>query len=135
MAAGKKDSINLLVVANPATPELSVLQKLPAGVNIVATGQTLSDLSQQLSEEQWGSIDVMLNCGVGKMAGKRDDVKVGSSSSGRVGRNIVVCRTECDMGCTHGRKYSAISVCAAVLSSQFWTQVQQCAHGMRHQQL
>ncbi|KAF6261211.1 hypothetical protein COO60DRAFT_801988 [Scenedesmus sp. NREL 46B-D3] len=75
MASGKKDSINLLVVANPETPELSVLQKLPAGVNIVATGQTLSALSQQLTEEQWGSIDVMLNCGVGKNAGKRQDIQ------------------------------------------------------------
>eukprot|EP00882_Tetradesmus_deserticola_P009275 GHRQ01009786.1.p1 GENE.GHRQ01009786.1~~GHRQ01009786.1.p1 ORF type:complete len:398 (+),score=168.14 GHRQ01009786.1:291-1484(+) len=74
MATGK-DRINLLVVANPATPELSVLQKLPAGVNIVATGQTLSELSQQLADEQWGSIDVMLNCGVGKNAGKRQDVQ------------------------------------------------------------
>uniref|UniRef100_A0A383VKK1 D-isomer specific 2-hydroxyacid dehydrogenase NAD-binding domain-containing protein n=1 Tax=Tetradesmus obliquus TaxID=3088 RepID=A0A383VKK1_TETOB len=74
MAAGK-DSINLLVVANPATPELCVLQKLPPGVNIVATGQTLAELSQQLSDEQWGSIDVMLNCGVGKNAGKREDVQ------------------------------------------------------------
>jgi hypothetical protein len=78
MAAGKKDSINLLVVSNPETPELSVLKKLPPGVNILATGQTLSELSQQLTDEQWGSIDVMLNCGVGKNAGKREDVKVGS---------------------------------------------------------
>jgi hypothetical protein len=93
MAAGTKDSINLLVVANPATPELSVLQKLPAGVNIMATGQTLSELSQQLTGEQWGSIDVMLNCGVGKMAGKREDVKVGSSSSSRVSRDMAFAYT------------------------------------------
>lgn len=93
MASGKKDSINLLVVANPETPELSVLQKLPAGVNIVATGQTLSALSQQLTEEQWGSIDVMLNCGVGKNAGKRQDIQVCSSSgrSSSVDRPKVFC--------------------------------------------
>lgn len=78
MSAVKKDSINLLVVANPATPELSVLEKLPAGVKIVATGQKLSELSQQLSEEQWGTIEVALNCGVGKNAGKREDVQVAS---------------------------------------------------------
>jgi hypothetical protein len=75
MSAGHSH-VNLLVVSNPSTPELSVLQKLPSGVQIVATGQTLADLSQ-LSEQQWGSIDVMLNCGVGKNAGKRDDVRVG----------------------------------------------------------
>jgi hypothetical protein len=81
MAAGKKDTINLLVVANPETPELSVLQKLPPGVNIVATGQTLAELNQQLSDDQWGSIDVMLNCGVGKNAGKREDVQVWSAAA------------------------------------------------------
>jgi len=74
MSAGHSH-VNLLVVSNPSTPELSVLQKLPSGVQIVATGQTLADFSQ-LSEQQWGSIDVMLNCGVGKNAGKRDDVRV-----------------------------------------------------------
>eukprot|EP00878_Enallax_costatus_P046953 GHUV01057287.1.p1 GENE.GHUV01057287.1~~GHUV01057287.1.p1 ORF type:complete len:340 (+),score=73.08 GHUV01057287.1:317-1336(+) len=67
-------SVNLLVVASPDTPELSVLQKLPPGCNIVATGQTLTDL-RHLSKEQWSSVDVMLNCGVGKNAGKRENVQ------------------------------------------------------------
>lgn len=74
-AAGK--SVNLLVVASPDTPELSVLKQLPAEVKVVATGQTLADLSKQLSDEQWGSIDVLLNCGVGKFAGKREYIQVG----------------------------------------------------------
>lgn len=77
MAATRTASgpVNLLVIASPDTPELSVLQQLPAGVNIVATGQTLAELSQ-LSDEQWGSIEVALNCGVGKNAGKRENVQV-----------------------------------------------------------
>ena len=73
-AAGK--SVNLLVVASPDTPELSVLQQLPPEVKVVATGQTLADLSKQLTDEQWGSIDVVLNCGVGKFAGKREYIQV-----------------------------------------------------------
>eukprot|EP00775_Hariotina_reticulata_P005492 gene5492-5727_t len=73
MSAGHSQ-VNLLVVSNPSTPELSVLQKLPAGVHVIATGQNLADFSQ-LSEQQWSSIDVMLNCGVGNNAGKRDDVR------------------------------------------------------------
>jgi hypothetical protein len=43
---------------------------------VSCTGQTLADLSQQLTDDQWGSIDVMINCGVGKFAGKRDDIQV-----------------------------------------------------------
>jgi hypothetical protein len=75
VATSASKSVNLLVVASPEAPELSVLKQLPPEVKVVATGQTLSDL-KQLPEEQWGSIDVVLNCGVGKFAGKRDDVKV-----------------------------------------------------------
>jgi hypothetical protein len=67
---------NLLVVAGPGTPELSVLKDLPTGVNVVATGQTLEDFSA-LTPEQWASVDVMLNCGVGKNAGKKEHIQVG----------------------------------------------------------
>lgn len=73
-AAGK--TANLLVVASPDTPELSVLKQLPPEVKVVATGQTLADLSKQLTDEQWGTIDVVLNCGVGKFAGKREYIQV-----------------------------------------------------------
>jgi hypothetical protein len=66
---------NLLVVAGPGTPELSVLKDLPAGVNVVATGQTLEDFAA-LTPEQWASVDVMLNCGVGKNAGKKEHIQV-----------------------------------------------------------
>lgn len=76
VSAATKQHVNLLVVASPETPELSVLKQLPAEVKVVATGQTLEDLSKQLSDEQWGSIDVLLNCGVGKFAGKREYIQV-----------------------------------------------------------
>lgn len=66
---------NLLVVAGPGTPELSVLKDLPAGVNVVATGQALEDFAA-LTPEQWASVDVMLNCGVGKNAGKKEHIQV-----------------------------------------------------------
>ena len=76
MAAGAGHKVNLLVVASPDTPELSVLQQLPPEVKVVATGQTLAELSKQLTDEQWGTIDCILNCGVGKFAGKREYVQV-----------------------------------------------------------
>lgn len=76
VSAATKQHVNLLVVASPETPELSVLKQLPAEVKVVATSQTLEDLSKQLSDEQWGSIDVLLNCGVGKFAGKREYIQV-----------------------------------------------------------
>eukprot|EP00879_Flechtneria_rotunda_P004882 GHRR01005156.1.p1 GENE.GHRR01005156.1~~GHRR01005156.1.p1 ORF type:complete len:377 (+),score=95.91 GHRR01005156.1:267-1397(+) len=65
---------NLLVVSNPKTPELAVLQQLPDGMDIVATGQTLADFGH-LTGEQWASIDCLLNCGVGENAGKRKDIQ------------------------------------------------------------
>ncbi|PNW71822.1 hypothetical protein CHLRE_16g689700v5 [Chlamydomonas reinhardtii] len=69
-----RSSVNLLVVSGPDSPELSVLQRLPAGVQVVATGQTPEDFAH-LSAEQCASVDVLLNCGVGKNAGKRDDIR------------------------------------------------------------
>lgn len=76
-APGSSRPLKLLVVANPAAPELSVLQRLPPNVHVVATGQTLADLSQQLtSDAAWASVEVVLNCGVGKFAGRRDDIQV-----------------------------------------------------------
>lgn len=85
----KATNVNLLVVASPETPELSVLQKLPAGCKVIATGQTLADLSH-LSDEQWISIDVVLNCGVGKNAGKRENVQVCYASWQQ---RVCVCRS------------------------------------------
>jgi hypothetical protein len=83
-AGGGGKQVNLLVVASPDTPELAVLSHLPPSVKVVATGQTLADLSKQLSDEQWASIDVMLNCGVGRFAGKRADIQVGGAVTARV---------------------------------------------------
>ncbi|KXZ49056.1 hypothetical protein GPECTOR_23g141 [Gonium pectorale] len=65
---------NLLIVSGPDSPELSVLQRLPAGVTVVATGRTPEDFAH-LSPQQWESVNVLLNCGVGKNAGKRDDIR------------------------------------------------------------
>ncbi len=67
--------VNLLVVSAPESPELEVLKRLPAGVNVVAVGRSSSDFSH-LTDEQWASVNVLLNCGVGKNAAKRDDIAV-----------------------------------------------------------
>jgi hypothetical protein len=66
---------NLLVVSSPNTPELSALEKLPDSVHVVAIGQTLEDL-HHLSEQQWNSVEVLLNCGVGKNAGTKAHIQV-----------------------------------------------------------
>lgn len=39
MAPAASTNVNLLVVASPDTPELSVLQRLPPEVKVVATGE------------------------------------------------------------------------------------------------
>jgi hypothetical protein len=39
MVSAASKNVNLLVVASPDTPELSVLQRLPPEVKVVATGQ------------------------------------------------------------------------------------------------
>ncbi|GFR44249.1 hypothetical protein Agub_g5451, partial [Astrephomene gubernaculifera] len=67
-------SVNLLVVAGPDSPELSVLKQLPSAVQVVAVGRNSADFAH-LSESQWRSVNVLLNCGVGKNAGKRDDIR------------------------------------------------------------
>lgn len=64
---------NILVVAGGDSPELAVLEKLPPGAKVVAIGQTAAELDAKGLD--WGSIDVLLNCGVGKNAGKRDDIR------------------------------------------------------------
>ncbi|KAG2433121.1 hypothetical protein HYH02_012823 [Chlamydomonas schloesseri] len=69
-----RPSVNLLVVSGPESPELSLLRRLPAGVNVVATGRTPEDFAH-LTPEQCAGVDVLLNCGVGKNAGKRDDIR------------------------------------------------------------
>ena len=68
-------AVKLLVVSSPDSPELSVLKDLPPSVEVIGIGQTVRDL-HALTEEQWASVDVLLNAGVGAKAGKRDDIKV-----------------------------------------------------------
>ncbi|GIL82646.1 hypothetical protein Vretifemale_11565, partial [Volvox reticuliferus] len=67
-------NVNLLVVSGQDSPELEVLKQLPPTVTIVAVGRNLDDLAH-LTPEQWDGITVLLNCGVGKNAGKRDDIR------------------------------------------------------------
>ena len=59
-------------------PCSQVLDKLPEGARVVKVGQTLQDFAS-LSEQDWASINVLLNCGVGKNAGTRDHIKVGAA--------------------------------------------------------
>ena len=65
----------LLVVASPSSPELAVLKQLPSSVQVISIGQELKDFAH-LSEEQWSSVDVLLSCGVGKNAAKRENIQV-----------------------------------------------------------
>jgi hypothetical protein len=73
-------SVNMLVVSGPGSPELGVLERLPPSVTVVAVGRSLEDLAA-LTPAQWDSVTVLLNCGVGKNAGKRDDIQVRDRSS------------------------------------------------------
>jgi hypothetical protein len=53
---------NLLVITSPESKELRVLDKIKQHVNILGIGRNLAEL-QNVSEEQWSSVDVLLNCG------------------------------------------------------------------------
>ena len=68
-------SVNLLVMSSKDSPELGILKRLPESVNVVAIGRCLDDFSS-LSEAEWASVNVLLSCGVGKNAAKRDDIQV-----------------------------------------------------------
>jgi len=61
-----RSGANVLVVAGPEAPELSVLARLPEGATVIAVGQTVEALDSTLDPSAWSSIDVVLNCGVGK---------------------------------------------------------------------
>jgi phosphoglycerate dehydrogenase-like enzyme len=65
---------NILVVASPDSPELSVLGKLPAGANIVGIGKP-ADLAQKLTADDFARVDILLNCGVGAKAGTKADLQ------------------------------------------------------------
>jgi hypothetical protein len=115
-AAAVAQQANILVIAGAGTPELKVappapprspasgsrparthpllllqaLETLPEGARVVHVGQTLQDFAS-LSPEDWASVNVLLNCGVGKNAGTRDHIKVrppacGSRSAPQAGR-------------------------------------------------
>ena len=66
---------SFLVVASPDAPELEVLKELPPGVRVVAIGRELHEFAA-LTDEDWDSINVVLNCGFGAQAGTRAHVQV-----------------------------------------------------------
>ncbi|CAG9461781.1 unnamed protein product [Pedinophyceae sp. YPF-701] len=79
MAAAAQDPpsggpIGVLVMSGRDAPELKVLDKLPAGMRVVAVGRSLEDFSG-VSEEEWRSVQVLLNCGILKNAAKRDQIE------------------------------------------------------------
>jgi phosphoglycerate dehydrogenase-like enzyme len=89
---------NLLIVSNPSTPELVALNNGldTSQYNVVATGRTVDEfkvslhavsfsllgllltlLSQQdMSDDVWRSIEIMLICGVGVNAAKKADIEL-----------------------------------------------------------
>ena len=73
------DTVHLLVVTSKDTPELKVLESLPACVNIVGIGRNLAELSH-LTPDDWASVEVMLNCGVLKNATTKESIQVSETS-------------------------------------------------------
>ena len=68
----------LLVLGGPDAPELkAILPSLPSSVEVVAVGKTVDNFDQ-IDGAKWGEIDVLLNCGVGENAAKRQDIQVGN---------------------------------------------------------
>ena len=65
----------------PPTSQLSVLNQLPAGARVVAIGRTLDDFAA-LSDADWASINVLVNCGVGTSAGTKAHIQVGKGAGG-----------------------------------------------------
>ena len=71
-------SAKLLIVGGRDSPEIAaVLPTLPEGVEIVAIGKNESEWNLG-SDDAWASIDVLLNCGVGANAAKRQDLQAGA---------------------------------------------------------
>lgn len=64
----------ILVVASADSPELSVLDKLPAGAEVVAVGKP-AELAAKLSADDFARVNVLLNCGVGAKAGTKADLQ------------------------------------------------------------
>jgi phosphoglycerate dehydrogenase-like enzyme len=66
---------NILVVASPDSPELKVLDNLPAGrARVVAVGKP-AELAQKLTDDDFASVTILLNCGVGAKAGTKADLQ------------------------------------------------------------
>ncbi|CAL5219435.1 g1265 [Coccomyxa viridis] len=63
-SSSKSAKARILVLHTPDAPELKVLDKLPEGATVLGVGRTLKDLQGLgLSEEDWKSVNVLLNCG------------------------------------------------------------------------
>mmetsp|Transcript_41935 Transcript_41935/g.133838 ORF Transcript_41935/g.133838 Transcript_41935/m.133838 type:complete len:293 (-) Transcript_41935:408-1286(-) len=67
--------VKLVVVSNPDTPELSALDKLPSSVTVVAIGRSYAEISSKISDDDLSTVDVLLNCGVGKNAATKDQIR------------------------------------------------------------
>lgn len=68
-------STKILIVGGKGAPEIAaVLPTLPSNVEVVAIGKNESEWN--LDPDEWASIDVLLNCGVGANAAKKDDLRV-----------------------------------------------------------
>lgn len=66
------------------TPATKLKTKLKQTTHsVLAIGQTVAELDAKGLD--WASVDVLLNCGVGAAAGKRDDIRVGVFGCGLVG--------------------------------------------------
>lgn len=71
----RTSDLHLLVVCGKDSPELSVLSRLPSNVKVHGPGKTVKEL-EGMSQEEWDSIEVLLNCGALKDAAKKDDIRV-----------------------------------------------------------
>ena len=71
-AGGNPGAVKLLVVANPAAPETAVLERLPAGVELVAVSPAPA---ADVAPEALAEVTVVLNCGVLSNAGKKSDLQ------------------------------------------------------------
>ncbi|GMH45992.1 hypothetical protein BSKO_13956 [Bryopsis sp. KO-2023] len=73
-SAMRTSQLGLLVLCGKEAPELSVLSNLPANVKMLGPGRSLDELAN-LSDEDWASIEVILNCGKWHNAAQKEAVR------------------------------------------------------------
>ncbi len=73
---------NILVLASPSSPELSVLEQLPKGSRVVGVGRSKAELlKSDVSDAQLADVTILVICGVGANAAKKADVQVRCSKN------------------------------------------------------